>query len=349
MINKAVKQNTSYITLLSVVSAIAVVILHTNDCYWQFSTARYWITANLINAVFVFAVPVFFMISGATLLDYPMRYSTREFFRKRFIKAVVPFVAWSIICLLLDMFYFRSISPDDLSVKFILNGFANNSFNSVYWFFWPLFGVYACIPLFAAVPKDKRRSLFSYLAVICFVINALIPFVIRVFSLGLTMPLSVRVGSGYLLYILIGYLLNTYETKLWQRIAIYIAGMIGLFLYSYGTQVLSFEAGRIVDTLKGATNVTSICYATGVFLLFRQIGNRLMDIRWLHKLVYILKDYSFCIYLLHMPLLRAITKTFSFDTRSIIWRLGGVVVVVPICMAITYILRKIPIMRKIVP
>lgn len=62
--------NLFYITVLNVLSALAVVGMHTNGCFWQFSRERWWFTANIIESVFYFAVPVFFMITGATLLDY---------------------------------------------------------------------------------------------------------------------------------------------------------------------------------------------------------------------------------------------------------------------------------------
>ena len=80
-----------YITLLNVLSAFAVVVLHTNNCFWTFSTERYWKTANIIESVMYFAVPVFFMITGATLIDYKERYSTKEYFKKRFWKTMFPF------------------------------------------------------------------------------------------------------------------------------------------------------------------------------------------------------------------------------------------------------------------
>ncbi len=343
------KKNTSYITLLSVVSAIAVVIMHTNGCYWQFSYERYWITANFLNAVCVFAVPIFFMISGATLLDYNERYSTAEFFKKRATKTVIPFFAWSFICLLLNIFCFKTVAIEDISLKYIINGLANCSFNSVYWFFWPLFCIYACIPLLAAVPKEKRRSLFTYFAVAGFIVNGLVPFVIRVFKLDIQWPLSISVASEALLYIFIGYLLKEFEAKLWHRLCIYAAALVALGFYSYGTQVLSFEAGKIIDTFKGSNNVTSICYAAGIFMLFKQVGNRIMELKWLNKAVSLLKDYTFCVYLMHMPILLAIEGVFGFDTRSIFWRVGGFVVIIPICMAITWLMRKIPVIRKIAP
>ena len=87
------KKDTRYLSFLSVVACLAVVFLHTNGCFWNFSaTGRYWLTANIIESVFYFAVPVFFMISGATLIDYSERYSTTVFFKKRILKTVIPFV-----------------------------------------------------------------------------------------------------------------------------------------------------------------------------------------------------------------------------------------------------------------
>lgn len=66
--------------------------LHVNFVLWEFSGQTYWIEANLIESLFYFAVPCFFMISGVTLMDYRERCSTREYFKKRIGKTVIPFV-----------------------------------------------------------------------------------------------------------------------------------------------------------------------------------------------------------------------------------------------------------------
>lgn len=78
------KKNDNVITFLQVVSAFSVIALHTNSCFWNFdANAGYWFSANIIESVFYFAVPVFFMISGITLIDYQEKYSTKVFFLKR--------------------------------------------------------------------------------------------------------------------------------------------------------------------------------------------------------------------------------------------------------------------------
>lgn len=59
-----------YIDLANVIATFAVVFLHANSCFWDFSKERYWITADVIESVFIFACPLFFMISSVTLIDY---------------------------------------------------------------------------------------------------------------------------------------------------------------------------------------------------------------------------------------------------------------------------------------
>lgn len=51
-----------YIQILGVIACLAVVAMHVNGCFWQFSYDRYWITANIIECICYFAVPIFFMI-----------------------------------------------------------------------------------------------------------------------------------------------------------------------------------------------------------------------------------------------------------------------------------------------
>lgn len=152
-----------YIDLANVIATFAVVFLHANSCFWDFSKERYWITADVIESVFIFAVPLFFMISSVTLIDYQKRYDTKTFFRKRFAKAVIPFLFWTLFALVFDIVVLKTISISDLSLELMFNGFINNKFCDYYWFFTPLFIIYACVPLFASIEESKRIKIFKYL------------------------------------------------------------------------------------------------------------------------------------------------------------------------------------------
>lgn len=81
-----------YIMLVNVVSMLAVVYMHVNNCFWTFSTERYWKLSDVIESVMYFAVPCFFMISGANLMDYRKRYGTKTFLIKRTKKTIIPYI-----------------------------------------------------------------------------------------------------------------------------------------------------------------------------------------------------------------------------------------------------------------
>ena len=341
------REDTRYISLLSVASCFAVVLMHTNGCFWSFSaTERYWKTANIIESIFYFAVPVFFMISGATLVDYSDRYSTKIFFTKRIKKTVIPFVVWSLIGIVFSCLVLKTVDPADVGKKFMINSVLDASVVSYYWFFPSLFCVYLCMPLFTAVEKSKRKSSFTYLVIAGYFINALIPFLKKLFSLDVSFPISVYVASNYLVFVAMGYLLSHYDCTKKQKVCIYVMSSIALLAHIVGTYILSMEAGTSIRTFKNVA--ISLPYASGIFLFLKTHGNRIMD-GITGKIVNFLKQYTFSIYLLHWFVIKGLNCMFTFHTKSMLYRLGMPFVVIPICVVLTMILRKIPIVKHIVP
>lgn len=87
----------NYIDYLTAISCLGVVFLHANGVFWSRPVGMVWISANVIESLFYFSAPVFFMLSGATLLGYRERYDTKTMLKRRFSRAVIPFLCWSII------------------------------------------------------------------------------------------------------------------------------------------------------------------------------------------------------------------------------------------------------------
>lgn len=344
--NKNEKIN--YLTFINVVSAVSVLILHTNGCFWDFSaTERYWKTANIIESVFYFAVPCFFMISGITLMDFYDRYTLKEYFRRRFVKAGIPFLAWSLIGLFEKIILGR-ISLKEVDLKYIYEGIAGTSIVGIYWFFTPLFILYLCIPLFAAVDKDKRKTVFSYLVMMGIVVNILVPFLKDIFHSAFLFPYNIAVVSGVLIWAPLGWLLHDCELKRGSKTVIFGLAICGLLMHIIGTYILSVKEGAIISTYKGYQNVPSILYATGIFLLLKDIGIRVMKNAQMNSFISCLGKYSFSIYLMQFILLDA-APHFVPDTKSILYRLGAPFVMIPIIIAVTWCMRKIPVIKKIVP
>ena len=342
------KNRISYLTLASVVSAISVIAIHTNGCFWSFSTEHYWFTANIIECVFYFAVSVFFMITGSTLLDFFEKYTLREYFVKRIKKTVIPFVAWTLIGIIYRVVIPKNILVSDITPRFIFNGLTQFNIINLYWFFGPLFCVYLSIPLFAAVPKEKRNLVYSYVAIASLVFNVLIPFLNGVFALNIACPLSVSIGSSYLLYICVGYLLSHNEIGVKVRILSYVLAIAGLLMHMIGTYKLSIAAGQINGQYKGYVNIPCFFYAVGVFIAIRYFSSHVKnEMFW--KIINFLGRYTFPMYLMQWFFIDLIPRYIHINTYALYYRLGAPFPIAAAIILITMGLRKIPVIRHIVP
>ena len=149
--------------------------MHTSG-FWNFRKNIVWIADNAVECIFYFAVPVFVMLSGVTLIDYRERCTTKEYFIKRIKKTVIPFFAWSILGLLF-VIWFDGINSVSLKPLDIINGIITCKYIHIYYFFMIIFGIYLAIPILGSVEKEKRKNIFLYCIVAGITVNVFLPFV----------------------------------------------------------------------------------------------------------------------------------------------------------------------------
>ena len=289
------------------------------------------------------------MITGATLLDYIKRCDTKTFFIRRLKKTAIPFVFWSLVALLMRIYFVKDISWNVVTVGYVVNGVLNAKFNSLYWFFPPLFGLYLSIPLFACIEESKKIAVLKYLAGSCFLLNCLIPFLLMVLKIKIHFPIVVTVGSGFLLYLILGYLFTKLDFSKNEKRIIYLLAFLGLLIHMCGTYFVSMEAGKVLRTYKGYNNVPCILYSLGIFLFVKENVHYLNTASF-REAFERLKDYTFAIYLLHWFVMHSLIRFLHIDTHSIIYRLGGIFLVSFICICLTWCIRKIPVLgKKVLP
>lgn len=335
-----------YISVVQVVSSIAVIYLHSN-CFWKYTEGLQWTSANIIESLFYFAVPCFIMVTGATLIDFGERYSIKEYFIRRIHKTVVPYIIWTFIAIGYRLIY-ASIEKDSINFLFVINRILSGDAIPIFFFFPLLFGVYLCIPLLATVQKEKRETVFGYLLLAGIIVNSLIPFVKNMTGIKLEWPYSVDVVRSWLFYVVAGAYIKEKTLSSIQRLVIYILGLGGLSLILFGTQVLSVQAGSVITKYKGYGALPCICYSIAVFVFLKQHGAKIMESR-IKGLVDILSKYTFAFYLIHWFLLDLMIKYSGIDTTMIWYRLLIPWVILPVMVLITWILRKIPLVKRIVP
>lgn len=353
-----------YISVMNVIAAFSVVVLHANVSFWLDRATPFWSTANVIESVFYFAVPVFFMLSGATLIDYQDRYSTKEFFRKRYYKTVIPFIFWSVVGLLWayrETLWAMIVGKPNNGLNWtflsITDGIINTKFRDIYWFFIPLFCVYMIIPLFASVKKEKRIKVFAYLIGISFVINFAIPFGLsllkRYAEIDFRWTYKIYVGFEYLFYVLVGYVIHKTDIKLKHRLIIYAVAIAGLLTHILGTyyETTINGHGSVVSFFKGYYNLPCAVYSIGIYLFIKQAAAKIKSQKTIKFFSY-LQGYTFPIYLIHRYYLDVFEKNLhliNLERASLVYVVSATILALILSVLTTMILRKLPVLRHIVP
>lgn len=337
----AVSGRTAYISLANAAATVAVIYLHANGVFWSFSRSRQWLSANAIESICYFAVPVFFMITGANLMGFYERYDLKTYFQKRIHKTLIPFAIWSAAAVPFHVYFLKDLPAAKMNLLYLVHGMMTSSIVPPYWFFPAVFEVYLCLPLFASVPQEKRHGLFRYLLAAGFVINSLLPLLCRMIRSDLQMPLAVQAVSGAMFYAVAGYEISRQELSRKDRRIIYLLGIAGLLTHLLGTQVLSLRDGSINQLFKGYYNVPCVLYSLAVFVLIRQNGNRIMQGTF-GRAVQIFSRYTFAIYLLHWFVLNGMIQLLHPDIYSLAFRLAVPIPVIAISMALAYLIRRIP-------
>lgn len=337
-----------HITALSVFACFGVVCMHTGS-FWSFSKSLNWVAGNAVESFFYFAVPVFLMISGATLIDYRKRYTTAEYFKKRISKTLIPFLFWSIFAL-----FFNRILWGAGSVSFnpldIINSVINTKYVGIYYFFIVLFSVYLSIPVISLIPEESRRKGFLYIIVTAFTVNSLLPFILSLTGgrINHNGNFSFYACGGYMFYPIIGYYLENYELQKKVKAAVFTAGFIGLAVHFTGTLLLSWRAGEIVKTFKGYDSVFCILYSSAVYLLFKLFPFEKLP-KFIVSAIGFFGGQTFGIYLIHMLLMRLAVSKFNFSPVNSTARLVYAVFLFLLSGIIIKILQKIPFVKRLVP
>ncbi len=248
-------ENEIWISVLTAISCIAVVYLHVNNIFWQHPNGLLWITSNIIECLFYFAVPIFLMITGYTLSDYRERYDTKTFIKKRTIRTFIPFIFWS------SVFFFV------YGKRNFFNSIINIEIEKIYKFFPGLFSCYLAI-IFLSLFQSKKK-IFSWLFLWCFISYSIIPFLRKCGILHISDAWKNPIGCSYLLFIFLGYTLGHAKFQKKERILLYILGLIGLLSHIIGTHLNSPPDGRISLLFKGYRNWPCVLYSTAIFIYFK--------------------------------------------------------------------------------
>lgn len=335
----------NYISILNVLACIGVVILHTFET--GYTSDANFVFEVLIRAIAYCAVPVFFMITGATLIDYRERYDTKTFFKKRLLKVIIPLIIWSIIYFIIN-FFKGKFSINDLSFKFVFEYFFLVKTNPIFWFFVVIIGIYLAIPVISLIPQETRRKAFLYIIIITFVFNQFLPDLLYHLNLNYNYDLKFPLTySGWISFIFIGYYIDKYEIVKKHRVIIYVLGIIGFLTMVVPTIFISYHKNESCSWFDEYYDAPCVLYSASVFLFFKSKINNNQIVTKIMPFFNFVAPTTLGIYVLHIAIRDFLRYfyTYSYFGMNLVLTLN----ILTICFIVVKIVQKIPGLRHIFP
>ena len=335
-----------YLDILNVLACFAVLMLHHNGIVHNYDVNTLaWKQSLAFEVLFYWAVPIFFMLTGATLIRYREQYSTKAFFTKRFSRTVIPFLIWSIM-LLIYAWLFGNFPYKN--AKDIFNAIVTTKIphGDIYWFFIPLFSLYFFIPVLSLL-KD-RKDILWYMAFFIFVTHSCAPVLFNALGLKYNFAMAFPT-AGYTLFLLLGFLFSQIELTRNQRIVIYVLGISSALIRYIGTYHYSLLAGKIDKYLFSYMHFHSVLLALAVFIFIKQLVTFVNINNNLSNILSVASSCSLGIYLIHKLIMSLELRIFGLTADNFYWRFFGAFMTYSVCFLIVFFVKKIPYVRKFFP
>ena len=266
-------------------SMLAIVFSHVG--YFLSANSQFLFPLSIAGGV---AVNFFFLLSGfgLTVSMLKKQVSALEFYKRRFVKIIIPLWLTLIVWYILDFFILHISYSASSIVQSFFGMFSSSDIfhavNSSLWFITPLFFFYLIFPLIVRRDHPYRSALL--MGLFAFIFMKLLPHA----DGGIESLYGVHWASFPLGIVLAG-LVTTHESTIreWAR---------GWRRYAFSVLLLAVFAYLLFHTAVGTPSeqwVSLVAVAAGIFAFIT------LPLR--SRFVGLLGAYSFEIYLLHWPLL----------------------------------------------
>ncbi len=345
------------VDLIRTFAIICVVLIHASIESYDQSVmtdpiiALYNGTTSAYQSVAIVAVPLFAMLSGALLLRPSKTYEPiRVFLKKRLSRLGLAFAFWSVV------YFAWSFLVDGLPLTWqaLVSGIFVKGAYYHFWFFYLIGGLYLATPVLRIVVDKGGRAVTRYLLVLWFIGTSAMPLILLVSGYALNNMLFLF--TGFIGYFVLGAYLQRVRAPSW----ILVAGLlVGVAWTLIGTYFLIYPLNWVgqyyffFDTVSANVVLTSI----SIYMLLCKAPvnspNKAKHPR-LHAIVRFISVNTLPIYLFHAMILESIHRGY-FGFRLSLVSMNPIIeiplaaaVAFVITIALIWLIRRIPILRKLI-
>jgi len=285
---------------LRIFATVAVVISHAwstlTDNLDMFSVtpseSTFLITAYSLTK---WAVPVFFMITGALFLCRDKQISIRDCifkYAKRMLLALVIFgIPYGMLMTLFETKSISLLMLTDAVIR-LING---DSFGHL-WYLYTLIGIYLFLPFIKAFTDRTTKEQLGYMLLILFVFNFCLPLIDKL--AGLHIAFKLPLTTYPLFYLLLGHYFYNERPKLAEEAWIPVAGVAVSVIIVLTMGITGLPLGYAMDY----DRPVAALFAASLFLLFNRHEKPASGCVWA------LDRLCFGVYLIHPLFIQFVYK-----------------------------------------
>jgi len=334
--------------ILAIVACLMVVFFHCNGVFYTWSDSLRWKISLLERCVVSAAVPIFFMLSGAKLLPYRQRYSTKEYAKRRLLRVGLPFLFWNGVYVVYAVLMTGELPFSGVGEAVYM--LLNSQFHNRYWFFIPLFALYLAIPVLSLLLQVKgHRRILWYAVLVSFVLRWVLEPVLMRLDIPWNDYLTMPVSGGFVTYALFGYLVSTEKWSKKCRIGLYLAALAATAIAFLDTVNLSARYETNMAPLLSYEYFPSGLMGAAIFVFFRHKSYEKLQHReclcgWINKTA----DAGMGIWMTHSFGILLMSWLTGLTQDSYLWAFGIPVVVFLLCLIGVLVWKKLPALRRLV-
>ena len=291
-------ENLEWVDSLRVLATFSVILLHVAAPivyqYGNISNFEWW-TGHIYDSFVRFGTPIFLMISGALILSKTYD-SIGEYLRKRVLRILFPFLFWSIIYIIQELFL-KFNQGEYLTfteiLKFTFSKLRDGASFHL-WYIYVIIGLYLFYPIIGRwINKSNQQEIKYFLGIWLITIFVDLPFVKKLIP-----NIGISYFSGYIGFPILGYYLNKITFNINGKKVIYsLLVVTGILITIFGTFFMTKHTGRFRVEFYHRLSPNVILFSVGIFLLFKDFVKITKKISYI---VHFFNKYSYGTYLIHV-------------------------------------------------
>lgn len=348
-----------YLDIIRLISCVLVISIHVSAMDWSDVSVRSldWNIINIYNCIGINGVPLFFMISGALILNQEYQITYKKLFLDKIFKLLAAYYLTAFFYNLLP--FFRGWIPCE--PVFIKTGLIEPVIyeQGVYhlWFIPVLVVLYMLSPVLKEA--FRSRKICEYYLILFIIIGATLPTILlfdfapplKHFLSYYEEKASLFMLTGYIGYFVLGHYIHSFTGELSKkkRIMVWIVTIAASVFTIVTCSLDAVRSGEASSLTNTPLSINVFLSCSGIYLLIKHYGAKITSER-AGKVLGELSKYTLGIYLLHPFVIgnvSLITNLNQIFTGSFVLVGLRIFLVTLITFMIVLVLKKIPGIKRI--